>query len=299
MILTPRTTPTAPWALGCSGEKSASGIFLYISKNRVGKTATKSLKTRLVKSAVFTKSASGVRYYGFRYYNPNTGRWPNRDPIQEQGGLNLYGMVGNNPVNSWDYLGLAANYKCCTKAQISTLKRAESISWGTAMKALAVIESSYTEGDIYVKYPNITLHIANKGMGGSFVIRRWRADLLLNLQKVSDGFLANTYTIECKDKDNGSYAEAPANKLGQIFRNQIDVYPQFFSLNGTQQAKTILHESSHLFAQTKDNFSGQTWAQLPYVANDAYFIEDLVPSPGAALANLFQRIDDDLRRTSR
>jgi hypothetical protein len=90
MILTPRTTPTAPWARGCSGEKSASGIFLYISKNRVGKTGAKSLKKRLVKLAVFTKSASGVRYYGFRYYNPSTGRWLNRDPIAEAGGLNLW-----------------------------------------------------------------------------------------------------------------------------------------------------------------------------------------------------------------
>ncbi len=53
-----------------------------------------------------TKSASGVLYYGFRYYNPGTGRWINRDPIEERGGLNLYGMVGNDAVNKWDYLGL-------------------------------------------------------------------------------------------------------------------------------------------------------------------------------------------------
>jgi RHS repeat-associated protein len=47
-----------------------------------------------------------VTYYGFRYYDPVTGRWPSRDPIEERGGLNLYAMVGNNPVNAWDYLGL-------------------------------------------------------------------------------------------------------------------------------------------------------------------------------------------------
>jgi len=131
------------------------------------------------------------------------------------------------------------------------------------------------------------------------VISRWRAGLLVNLRKVSDGFSANTYTIGYKDNDNGSYAEVPPTKLGQIFRNQIDVFPRFFSLGRIQQAKTILHESSHLFAQTKDNNSGQTWAFFPYTANDAHFIEDMVPSPGAALANLFQRIDNDLRRTSR
>jgi len=118
MILTPRTTPTAPWARGCSGEKSASGIFLYISKKCVGKTAAKYLKTRLVKSAVFTKSASGVRYYGFRYYNANIGRWISKDPIEEQGGLNLYGMVSNDVVNRWDYLGLSPVLKATTVGSI-------------------------------------------------------------------------------------------------------------------------------------------------------------------------------------
>lgn len=34
------------------------------------------------------------------------GRFLNRDPIKEQGGPNLYGFVGNDPVNRLDYLGL-------------------------------------------------------------------------------------------------------------------------------------------------------------------------------------------------
>jgi RHS repeat-associated protein len=46
-------------------------------------------------------------YYGFRYYDPVTGRWPNRDPIGERGGLNLYGFVGNNPIRWYDFLGLS------------------------------------------------------------------------------------------------------------------------------------------------------------------------------------------------
>src|SRR5690606_21933028 len=35
-------------------------------------------------------------YYGFRYYDPVKGRWPSRDPIGEEGGLNLHAMVGND-----------------------------------------------------------------------------------------------------------------------------------------------------------------------------------------------------------
>ncbi len=44
--------------------------------------------------------------YGRRYYSPKLGRWPIRDPIGEQGGVNLYGFVENNPVSSYDELGL-------------------------------------------------------------------------------------------------------------------------------------------------------------------------------------------------
>jgi len=48
----------------------------------------------------------GMYDYGYRYYSPETGRWISRDPIQEEGGYNLYGFVGNDGVNAWDYLGM-------------------------------------------------------------------------------------------------------------------------------------------------------------------------------------------------
>ena len=51
--------------------------------------------------------ALGLVYYNWRHYNPLDGRFISRDPIEERGGLNLYGFVGNDPVNRWDALGLA------------------------------------------------------------------------------------------------------------------------------------------------------------------------------------------------
>jgi RHS repeat-associated protein len=50
--------------------------------------------------------ALGLYLFGRRFYDPKTGRFLNRDPIAEDGGLNLYRFVSNNPVNSWDYNGL-------------------------------------------------------------------------------------------------------------------------------------------------------------------------------------------------
>ena len=49
---------------------------------------------------------TGLYYYGYRYYDPVTGRWPSRDPIGERGGVNLYGCVSNCPVSSIEILGL-------------------------------------------------------------------------------------------------------------------------------------------------------------------------------------------------
>jgi RHS repeat-associated protein len=54
----------------------------------------------------FQRLTPHVAYYGYRYYDPVTGRWPSRDPIQEWGGPNVYGFVANNGVKGWDYLGL-------------------------------------------------------------------------------------------------------------------------------------------------------------------------------------------------
>jgi RHS repeat-associated protein len=49
---------------------------------------------------------SGLYYYGYRFYDPNLQRWLNRDPIEEDGGINLYGYVDNDPLGRADPFGL-------------------------------------------------------------------------------------------------------------------------------------------------------------------------------------------------
>jgi RHS repeat-associated protein len=66
-----------------------------------------------VKSAYRYEGASDVADYGFRYYSPELGRWPHRDPIEEDGGINLYGFIQNDGIDSIDMLGLS-NSKCCS-----------------------------------------------------------------------------------------------------------------------------------------------------------------------------------------
>ena len=52
-----------------------------------------------------THARSGLILYLYRAYDPVTGRWLNRDPIEEEGGANLYGFVENNSINDVDVFG--------------------------------------------------------------------------------------------------------------------------------------------------------------------------------------------------
>lgn len=69
-------------------------------------------------SSEYFDDETGLVYYNYRYYSPQMGRWINRDPIGEEGGWNLYAMVGNNIINRSDKLGYAWVTKSCTTQSI-------------------------------------------------------------------------------------------------------------------------------------------------------------------------------------
>jgi uncharacterized protein (TIGR02594 family) len=50
-------------------------------------------------------TVSGYYLYKYRHYDPALGRWPSRDPIEENGGVNLYSFVWNNPYTWYDEYG--------------------------------------------------------------------------------------------------------------------------------------------------------------------------------------------------
>jgi RHS repeat-associated protein len=58
-------------------------------------------------STKYQDDETGLLYYGYRFYNPTDGRWPSRDPIGEEGGINLSGFVWNDAVGRYDAFGLS------------------------------------------------------------------------------------------------------------------------------------------------------------------------------------------------
>lgn len=55
------------------------------------------------------------------FYDPHTGRWLNRDPLEERGGLNLYAVARNNTVKHFDRLGLSELSEAQYRAKAQSL----------------------------------------------------------------------------------------------------------------------------------------------------------------------------------
>jgi RHS repeat-associated protein len=60
-------------------------------------------------AGLWKHQTTGLDLSVFRGYDSMSGRWINRDPIAEAGGVNLYGYVGGNAINSTDRSGLRSS----------------------------------------------------------------------------------------------------------------------------------------------------------------------------------------------
>ncbi len=140
-------------------------------------------------STKFCDWETGFLYYGYRYYDPSTGRWPNRDPLEERGGVNLYGFVRNNPISRFDKLGLFSFV--CDKCKKGNIRAVSVTDWGliptvsqgnpntvaAAMSALSGSEligwvsdiggvaTGMTEAEILKKIAEVAKSIADSGTG--------------------------------------------------------------------------------------------------------------------------------------
>jgi len=145
-----------------AGRKLASGFFGRCRRTSVRRTPRKSLNSRRVARPAATKTASGVRYYGLRYYNPGTGRFLNRDPMKEDGDVNLYAMVDNDPVIFFDFEGLRRSqsydqYWTEWKAKHTGLTEAQ-YAWAKNILALGCIGITEINLGQYDPHTGVSLH---------------------------------------------------------------------------------------------------------------------------------------------
>jgi RHS repeat-associated protein len=63
-------------------------------------------------AGLFAHPNTGLLLSATRAYDPAKGKWLNKDPIRESGGINLYGYVGANPISWIDPEGLDKDQAC-------------------------------------------------------------------------------------------------------------------------------------------------------------------------------------------
>ena len=74
------------------------------------------------------------------FFTPGIPQWPSRDPIEEEGGLNLYGFVGNSGVGTFDRFGLEA-----CKGYITFEEAMQAATADAQIKARKIIETGVQE----------------------------------------------------------------------------------------------------------------------------------------------------------
>lgn len=173
---------------------------------------------------------TGVTFYTYRYYDPVTGRWPSRDPIEEQGGINLYGFVGNDGGNRFDVLGLCDKSKkwgCkITKSIISSDETEEAIEQAIALQA--IIQGIDNYGDIMALVGVKNLAELGEGLAGLStdevdVLTSQALEITISTNSTADDFRKvkirltveySTYDSDCceetqtEDSESGPYKNA-------------------------------------------------------------------------------------------
>ncbi len=68
---------------------------------------------------------TGLYYFGYRVYDPQTGQWLSREPLGESESVNLYALTGNDPLNYVDVQGLRKKEIVSTDAKNRFRKNAK------------------------------------------------------------------------------------------------------------------------------------------------------------------------------
>ena len=144
--------------MGCR-ELEIQDYFHFVGTNPMPKKP----HSRVRNSACTKKNAysrfSHTVISNYRYYSAELGRWLSRDPIGERGGYNLYGIVDNNPVDIWDFLGylkgplkIVSKYKSAKRNDIGfyVADKTPVCEWEVSSK-LGIIYKSKTDITVYPK----------------------------------------------------------------------------------------------------------------------------------------------------
>jgi len=164
----------------------------------------------------------GMLYYEQRWYLPKLGRWASKDPIEEEGGLNLYRFVANAPTTLIDAFGLQAAGRGATcgikvkRSAICTLSPKTACDFG----------HEWIEGGGTWDYPKDYADDPCHAWDRAHPVWEWNAHVRLLGGSLPDGTScakASCAQIKnCLQAAEGNWAGTPYSFLGHNCINFVD-----------------------------------------------------------------------------
>ncbi len=259
------------------------------------------------------RDATGLYYYGFRYYAPWLQRWLNPDPAGTVDGLNLYLFAKSNPSSGYDYQGMvyigkgddienevlkegsysikyrgnSDAFKSGNTEFAQTNEAAMELSIHLLQRSINELEAEQTQkltrflrGKNAKDHPNYLIkETANTALN----IYRTTHLEALRYQKTGDRHDQIVYLAGESDQLKPSALTNPRDPHGRIF-----VTEEFAQRNIIGKAFTFIHELTHLAEDTPDHF--------PYPVHFSKFVSN--KEAQLEIANL-KKVSDSVHNIKR
>ncbi|WP_253563419.1 RHS repeat-associated core domain-containing protein [Pseudomonas laurylsulfativorans] len=204
------------------------------------------------------RDATGLYYYGARYYAPWLQRWLNPDPAGDVDGINFYNFVKNAPNNFVDVDGRSAFFANISDFLIERRAKVHHIVEQRGMKNIKKrfpgFESALTKsiGDAKTILNNTMSALDSgeydKGLDKVFFgvanrehLIKFYGGMLLNLERIANN-LENVVLFDGSKETQAKAFVLFGDRKGKIYFNSG--YVETFSAG--ELTETVLHEVSHM-----------------------------------------------------
>ncbi len=164
------------------------------------------------------KDATGLYYYGMRYYAPWLGRWTCSDPAGTVDGLNIYAFVGGNPVTNVDVGGMGKAAKQAQKPKtpkaISQEKKKKQEKTAQAVHYVAVNDKDQISKILqqscklsHRRYPTAYGTMVQSGRQGPHIIAHVTTSLAIEAAKMNSRSPVKTLNSRLIPRPNQAQAQ--------------------------------------------------------------------------------------------
>jgi RHS repeat-associated protein len=185
----------------------------------------------------------GMYYYKARIYSPTLGRFMQTDPVGYQGGINLYGYVGDDPINATDPSGTVrctGDPRCADVHTAAGQARTAAQDASTRLRGLAAaVRSGATLTSDQQSLLNAYQEKFGTGSGTASNLNAAAG----RFDRIADRIGAQG---SCMRVNFNASMERPAS--APLNGRTLNIGQDFFNtaaLNGATQAYVILHEGGH------------------------------------------------------